>query len=671
VVSIALARRGSEESAGSRILLARRRAPGLIPAAALFFLCAVGAGSWYYYNAHVRNEYLTAEDRRKIQADYERNFKKNELLIQPKITAVDCAIDIYPDKRSFSGKGTYILQNKSGAPIREIHITDTNQSVSNLRFDRPSRLRSHSARNLYSIYDLATPLQPGETMKAEFSVGHTTDGFRDGNEPAQFAFNGTFFDVDYFPYIGYNATIELDDPRRRREQHLPELAELAPRGDAIHSRINLFTSDSDWITFHSVVSTSDDQTAIAPGYPQRDWRTNGRHYFEYSMGSVKIADFFSWLSGRYQIRRETVQGPGGPIRIEVYYDPAHPYDVDEMIAAAHAGLDYFQAAFSPYQFSQFRILEFPRYRAFAQSFPNTVPFSEALGFIGRVKDEDDIDQTYFVTAHELGHQWWGHQLIGAAVQGSNMMSETLAQYSAYMLMQHKYGRDYMHRVLRYFLDRYLSGRAGEVRHEPPLALVQREPYVWYQKGGQIMYTLADYIGEDKVNLALHNFLMQHRYANAGNQVDAVSSGRGADEPYPDTRMLYAALSDQTPPEYQYLLDDGFNRIVLYDNKALSAKSRKLPDGRYEVTLEVQARKVQADGNGVETPMALADYIDIGVFSGKKNHEQPLYMKREKITRERQTFTITVPSQPTRAGIDPYNKLIDRISDDNLIDVSPE
>jgi hypothetical protein len=252
-----------------------------------------------------------------------------------------------------------------------------------------------------------------------------------------------------------------------------------------------------------------------------------------------------------------------------------------------------------------------------------------------------------------------------------MMSETLAQYSAYMLMQHKYGRDYMHRVLRYFLDRYLSGRAGEVRHEPPLALVQREPYVWYQKGGQIMYTLADYIGEDKVNLALHNFLMQHRYANAGNQVDAVSSGRGADEPYPDTRMLYAALSDQTPPEYQYLLDDGFNRIVLYDNKALSAKSRKLPDGRYEVTLEVQARKVQADGNGVETPMALADYIDIGVFSGKKNHEQPLYMKREKITRERQTFTITVPSQPTRAGIDPYNKLIDRISDDNLIDVSPE
>ena len=242
-----------------------------------------------------------------------------------------------------------------------------------------------------------------------------------------------------------------------------------------------------------------------------------------------------------------------------------------MIASSRAGLDYYQARYSPYQFTQYRIMEFPRYRGFAQSFPNTVPYSEGIGFIGRVAGKDDIDLTYFVTAHELGHQWWAHQLIGGQVRGSNMMSETLAQYSAYMVTEHKYGKDYMRKVLRHFLDRYLRGRAGEVRREPPLALVQREPYVWYEKGGQIMYTLADYIGEDKVDLALHNFLMQYRYANANNQVDGADNSRDvAEQPYPDTRMLYDALSAQTPPELQYLLDDGFNRIVLYDNKAVSA-----------------------------------------------------------------------------------------------------
>ncbi len=308
--------------------------------------------------------------------------------------------------------------------------------------------------------------------------------------------------------------------------------------------------------------------------------------------------------------------------------------------------------------------------SFAQSFPNTVPFSEAIGFITRVVKSDDVDLTYFVTAHELAHQWWGHQLIGGQVQGSNMMSETLAQYSAYILMQKKYGKDYMHKVLRHFLDQYLRGRSSEVRHEPPLSLVQREPYVWYDKGGQIMYTLADYVGEDKIDLALHNFLMQYRYANANNQVDAAdNSHNSVDQPYPDTRLLVDALRAQTPPELQYLIEDGFNRIVLYDNKTISATSQKMAGGKYKVTLNVQARKVQADGNGVESPMPMADYIDIGVFSGRKNEEKPLSMKREKITQEHETFTIIVDQEPTRAGIDPYNKLIDRISDDNMIDVT--
>jgi ABC-2 type transport system permease protein len=120
---------------------------------------------------------------------------------------------------------------------------------------------------------------------------------------------------------------------------------------------------------------------------------------------------------------------------------------------------------------------------------------------------------------------------------------------------------------------------------------------------------------------------------------------------------------------RYLVDDGFNRIVLYDNKAVSATSQKTPDGKYRVTLDVQARKVQADGSGAESPIALADYIDIGVFTGKKGEEKPLYMKREKISQNRQTFSATVDSQPSRAGIDPYNKLIDRIADDNVIDVT--
>src|SRR6185369_13705869 len=136
------------------------------------------------------------------------------------------------------------------------------------------------------------------------------------------------------------------------------------------------------------------------------------------------------------------------VNLEIYYTPGHEYNLDKMMESAKAGLDYYEKYYSPFQFSQYRVLEYPRYRTFAQSFPNTVPFSEGIGFIERLKDGDDIDLLYFVNAHELAHQWWGHQLIGSMTQGSNMMSESLAEYSALKVMEQKYGEENIRKFLR-------------------------------------------------------------------------------------------------------------------------------------------------------------------------------------------------------------------------------
>ncbi|MGA7158127.1 MAG: M1 family aminopeptidase [Acidobacteriaceae bacterium] len=668
VMAIGLAVRGSDDGWAARMRLFRLRAPRLVPAGVLLLLIAIGSGCWYFYNTHFLNEFLSAPQQRDIQAQYERDYKKYEFLPQPKIIAVDSKIDIYPERRSFSGTGHFVLQNKTDAAISQIHIIDSKQSVSDVQFDRPFHVVSSAKRDLYTIYALDKPLAPDETMNMNFNVSYTSRGFRDGGERPELAYSGTFFDSSYFPAIGYEPGLELSDPRRRREEHLGPVTELPKRGDPVGSRTNLFTKDSDWITYNTVVSTSDKdsegkpQIAIAPGYLQRDWHQNGRHYFAYSMGDVKILDFFAYVSARYDVKRDVYQGVNGPINIEVYYDPHHPYDVDDMIAATKAGLAYYEKNYSPYEFKQFRVMEYPRYRGFAQSFPNTVPYTEP-GFIGRVVNpQEDIDRSYFVTAHELAHQWWGHQLIGGAVAGSNMMSEALAEYSALRIAQHKYGDDQMHKFLKHELDGYLRGRAAESRKEPPLVEVQREAYVWYQKGSLVFYGLSDYIGEDKVNLALHNFLMQYRYANANTSQDV---------PYPDTRQLVAALRAQTPPQYQYFITDSFENIVLYDNKALSATYVQTPDKKYKVTLTVQARKFKSDGLGNQTPMPLDDYIDVGVFSGKKDHEKALYLQKAKFTQEKQTFEIVVDQLPTRAGIDPINKLIDRVSDDNTMDVSKQ
>ncbi len=656
VLSIALTRRGAENS--WRIRLSNTRRFFFYVSASIFFfsILFVGSGLWYFYNTHILNEFLSTKAQRKLQAKYEKDFKKYEFLPQPKIVAVDTNVDLDPGHRSFSGNGHFLLQNKTAAPIAQIHVTDSRQSVSDVTFDRPFHLLSREPRDLYSVYQLDRPLAPGETVNMTFQVGYRSRGFRDGNERPELAYNGMFFDSDYYPYIGYNAGLELDDPRRRREEGLGPVSDLPARGDAYGSVTNLFTPPADWISYKTVVSTPDDQIALSPGYLQRDWHGNGRHYFAYDMGQVKILAFFNFISGRYEVRKQNYKGTN----IEVYYDKHHAWGVDDMMEGIRGGLDYYQANYSPFQYGQFRIIEFPRYRNFAQSFPNTSPFTETF-FLQRVLNaQKDIDFTYFVCAHELAHQWWAHQLIGGRVAGSNMMSESLAEYSALRVAEKKYGEAQMRKFLSHELDGYLRGRSGETRREPPLALVQREAYVWYQKGSMILYALSDYIGEDKVNLALHNFLMARRYANA----DDSKSG-----PYPDTRDLEAALRAQTPAGLQYFIDDSFEKITLYDNKALTASSQKMPDGRYKVTLTAEGKKSYADGNGVESPSAINDLMDVGVFSGKKGLEKPLSVRKERITGGKQTFEFIVSEAPTRAGIDPFNKLIDRNLDDNSMDIT--
>jgi aminopeptidase N len=397
------------------------------------------------------------------------------------------------------------------------------------------------------------------------------------------------------------------------------------------------------------VSTSPDQIAIAPGYLKREWTDKGRRYFEYDMGDTKINDFYSFLSGRYNVRREQFGG----VKLEIFYHPGHEYNLERMLQASRKGLEYFGKNFAPFQFQQFRIIEYPRYRTFAQSFPNTVPFSEGLGFIQRVQKADDIDQIFYVTAHELAHQWWGHQLIGSMTRGSNMMSESLAQYSALMIMEKEYGPNKMQQFLKHELDRYLRGRSGEKRREPPLTLVQNEPYVWYNKGSLAMYALRDYLGEDTVNGALRKYLLANRYATG---------------PYPDTRGFLAAMQEAAPPEMRPLVTDLLDSIVLFDNKTTTATWTQLPDGKYKVKLAVEARKLKSDGLGAETETPLNDWIDVGVFSGDPNHEKVLYLEKRKFIGKDNSIEVIVNEKPERAGIDPYHKLIDRKPDDNTVNV---
>jgi aminopeptidase N len=119
-----------------------------------------------------------------------------------------------------------------------------------------------------------------------------------------------------------------------------------------------------------------------------------------------------------------------------------------------------------------------------------MPYSEGTSASSpRLRDEPKIDVVTYVTAHEIGHQWWAHQVIGPDQQGGTLLSETLAQYSALLVMERLYGKEQMRRFLKYELDRYLRSRGGEVVEELPLARVENQQYIHYQKGSLVLYWL--------------------------------------------------------------------------------------------------------------------------------------------------------------------------------------
>jgi aminopeptidase N len=460
--------------------------------------------------------------------------------------------------------------------------------------------------------------------------------------------NGTF-SGGWFPSLGYQRGGELVSEDTRKKQGLPKREDL-PRPDAPGARArNLFSQDSDWIHFKATVSTAPDQIAIAPGYLTRSWTDKGRRYFEYDMGGTRIHNFYTFVSARYAVKRVLWNG----VAIEVYFDPQHPYNVDRMIESAKAGLDYFSTSFGPYQFRQFRVLEFPRYASFAQSFANTVPYSESIGFIFHATKDDDLDYPLYVTAHELAHQWWGHQVVGAWAQGSNILSEMLAEYSALMVIERVLGPERVRTYLKHDLDGYLRGRRSEVRGEQTLARVTRQPYVWYQKGSLVMYALKDSIGEERLNAALRAFLEKNRFQ---------------EPPYATVDDFIETLRAALPDDRKHLIADFFETITLYDNRALSATWRQTPDNRYAVTLRVSAAKLRADEKGNEREIPAGDLFDIGVFSGAGKNEEPLFLEKRRITSGETVFELVVDREPSRAGIDPYNKLIDRDSDDNVVAV---
>lgn len=648
--------RGEETGFKMRLLnagqrLKTKRIPILV-VTALF----IATASFVYYNTEVLNENMSSSEREKRDKEYELTYKKYQGMNQPRWVSTEYKIDLFPYERDLFYEINTLVVNKSAEPISEIHFS-YQPNISNLKIDIPhSNLKENNERLTYRIYSLSEAMQPGDTIAIKIAGEILTRGFENSVSSTSIVQNGSFFNnIDILPMIGYAKGREISSKNKRKKLGLP-LRDRMPKLDEnnLTARANCYISqDADWVDNKAVISTAIDQIAITSGSLIKEWTENNRRYFEYKLDK-KALNFFSFLSARYEVQREKWKG----VDIEVYYTKGHEYNVPNMISGMKKSLDYYTKNFGPYYQKQCRIVEFPRYASFAQAFPGTMPYSEGAGFAADLRNvtEDDVDVVFHTVAHEMAHQYWAHQLIGPEMRGTEMLSESFAQYSALMVMEKEYGRDKMKKFLRYEMNDYLRGRSGELEAERPLYEIEQQGYIHYNKGSVVMYYLKEMIGEENVNTALQNLLNEYAYQ---------------EPPYPTSLSAVRAFREVTPDSLQYLVTDLFETITLFSNKVTESVCEKVGN-EYKVTIHTFSEKFRSDSLGKETPMALNDYIDVGIFASTNRKNilgKPLHYERVKITKAENTFSFMVKEKPSEVGIDPYNYLIDRFPGDNVKKVS--
>ncbi|HEU4562829.1 MAG TPA: M1 family aminopeptidase [Longimicrobium sp.] len=651
LLALGLWRRGRAQTLLGRVRALPRRwgRRGLAGAAGSLALF-LGTGGFIFHDTNVRQRYETREETLDWQEAYERAYRRFDGRPQPSVVAVKTEVDLHPAERRFEIAGSYRLENRTSKAIDTVLVSQPRDlPAERMELSGARLVRYDEAANLY-LFALSTPLAPGASAELRFRTRSPRRRVVANSFDFDVVANGSYLTRQAaFPRVGYVRGHEIDGPYTRSQRGL---GPPRPGVDSLEVALAGRERRESWLTMDATVSTAGDQIAIGPGDLVREWRQGGRRYFHYRT-AAPTTPVFGFVSARYQVRRVNHKG----VSVEVYHHPGHEYNLDRMIAAATRSLDVFGARFGPYPHRHLRIAELPAhwsFGAYAQS--GMIVWPEDRGFLTRYQ-EGDVDLVTRRLAHEIAHQWWGHTLYPAQVEGAVTLVETMAKYSEMLVLEATQGKASIPPMLRYEREMYALSRMNMPFPEPTLLRAYTWDHVYYSKGSIVMEALRDLMGDDALNRALHRLVREH----------------GGPHGRPATTLdLLAALRAEAAPEHHALIGEWLGSVTLYELRVESASARALPDGRHRVTATIRARKTVDPGGSVKpTEAPLDEAIDVAVYAQhpSRGNAQPIYAGKHRLRTGQAQITFEVRGRPAFVALDPFERRIEVERADNVREVS--
>ena len=159
---------------------------------------------------------------------------------------------------------------------------------------------------------------------------------------------------------------------------------------------------------------------------------------------------------------------------------------------------------------------------------------------------------FYVTAHEIAHQWFGMQVAAANVKGRYLILETLSQYAAIMVLKEQYPKEKVQQFLELQIEKYNKGKRRASEVEPTLAFVENQDYIYYAKGAINMFVLQEAIGEEQVNLALKRFIKDW------NSIDGIKKTKT--KRYATSKDLLDYFREVTSEHQQHIITELFETV---------------------------------------------------------------------------------------------------------------
>ncbi len=584
-----------------------------------------------------------------LRANYEVELGHIKGKPQPLLTKFDIDLE-YTNDDEIKAVCKYQLVNESQLPIDTLFVQKTwlhytkkypidhSVVVNELEFDQASRLVKIMDQYQHEIHVLDQALMPGDSLTMAFRLLINDHYLSSKLVNTDLVSNGSMIGLGYFPVLGFNHDYEIKPELLRASFGLEPKTRMSKIDDSLAYRSGVNGAFS--INMNTDIRS--DQLGITLGT-----KASGNQSTNYEMSSP-MENQFVFVNGTYAIQSDSVQLDNRIVPLTIYHHEQHGSNVSRIMSSMKKSLQYYDQEFGDYEFDHLRLVEFPGYQIMAMSLAGTIVFSENIGFTTNV-DKTGYDLPFWITAHEVAHEWWGEKVRGAYVQGNGFIVETLSQYSAAMVFEKEYGKEALSKIRRYEYDRYFKGIKREVQEEKPLHLVEDQPYIHYGKGLLNMYALQHFISEDSVNSALQRVTAKYP---------------GKDRKYVNSIQLIEEFRKVTPDSLRYLIDDLFTKIVLYDNQVLLAETKHVAN-YFETTIEAIANKYVLDEEGGYESVTNNEWMDIALYDV---NDSLIYQEPHKFTHFGVKEVIKINSQVKAAKvvIDPDMIYLDRNLNNNEV-----